>query len=198
MLARGHLAAILATAIAAAPALAQQQVSTPSGVTAARSSNSANDASSAPKWVREPIGGPKSDKFLRIADTRGMGEAVPAILALDASDRSVVILLVQGRNQAVIDDAKLKTSLLVLDGYDRLGLVLGDGPEDVAYIYSRGHKVMTLSNIVDAEDRSLAFDRNMKRIYERDVLPALGDTASPGTAVSRSGSGPAVSLTLHP
>src|SRR5688572_24480125 len=34
-------------------------------------------ASPVPKWVREPFGGPGSGKFLRVADTRGMGEEIP-------------------------------------------------------------------------------------------------------------------------
>jgi hypothetical protein len=129
--------------------------------------------------VREPIGGPKSDKFLRVADTRGMGDTFAALVALSASDKNAVILLVQGDNQKVIADAKLKLTLLILDdGYDRVGLVIGDGPADTAYIYSRGHKVMTLTDIVEAENRSAVFDRNVKRLYERDVLPTLAATVT--------------------
>jgi hypothetical protein len=177
------LAATFVTAMAVAPSLAQN-----SGAVVAKPDPAAVNASlpgngdaPAPKWVREPIGGPKSNKFLRVADTRGQGDTFAAILALGASDKNAVILLVQGSNQKVIEDAKLQLSGLILgDGYDRVGLVIGDGPEEIAYIYSKGHKVMTLTNVVKGEDRDIAFDSEVKHIYERDVLPALS-AASPQT-----------------
>ena len=175
--------ALMAGALALAPsfALAQNTGAVAAKPDPASVSGATNgSASPAPKWVREPIGGPKSDKFLRVADTRGQGEAFAAILALGASDRNAVILVVQGDNKKVIEDAKLKLSLLVLDdGYDRVGLVIADGPEDTAYIYSKGFKVATFTNVVKAEDRSSTFDREVKRIYERDVLPSFSAVSTP-------------------
>jgi len=168
--------------MAVAPALAQdaRTAAKPDQASVDSAIPANGDKLLAPKWVREPIGGPKSNKFLRVADTRGMGETVPALLALGVSDKKAIVLLVQGHNPKVIEDARRELSgLIIVYGYERIALVIGDGPEDTAYIYSKGHKVITLQNIDKAEDRDIAFDSNVKRLYERDVVPALNVSSSP-------------------
>src|SRR5882724_7879014 len=78
--------ALTAGALALAPSLAHAQTNgnkqDPAGAGATITDGTTTQT---PKWVREPIGGPKSSKFLRVADTRGMGDTFAALVALGAS-----------------------------------------------------------------------------------------------------------------
>ena len=70
--------------------------------------------------------------LVQVADFRGQGYEVAGKAAFQASSNDVIVVLVCGAGQAVIDETKAALKGLINDGFTRVGMILSDEIEGAA------------------------------------------------------------------
>ncbi|MEC9356781.1 MAG: hypothetical protein VX836_02795 [Pseudomonadota bacterium] len=117
----------------------------------------------------------KNGKVLQILDTRGEGEDSGILAGSSASKPGVIVLLVRGDDQAIIDCAKQAMLALLQMGYERIGLILTDeNPSDgtdkhhITFM-SRGLDAAHIRDAGSSTVTETAIIRMMRYVYDREL-----------------------------
>jgi hypothetical protein len=115
-------------------------------------------------------------------DTRGKGEPAGVFASLSASDKGVVVVLVRSNDDKIIKTAEDTLKGLIRDGYERVGMILGDKKTDEAdefWVFSKGFRKSRIVDIEDSYDTRLTLYKAVAEEYNKDVKPLLNSRTSP-------------------
>lgn len=112
-------------------------------------------------------------------DTRGQGEDSGLVAAASASRHQYVVLLVRGRDEALVADAK-KAMLSMIDiGYEKIGLILSDDTvksgraANGMLILSGGKAAMDVPRMDTGERTQAMIVRLVRHVYDNELgVPA--------------------------
>lgn len=115
-------------------------------------------------------------------DTRGEGPASGEFASLSASDKGVVVVLVRSNDDKLISTAEDTLKGLIRDGYERVGLIIGDkkpGEADEFWVFSKGLRKSRIVNIQDSYDTRVTLYNAVAEKYNKDVKPLLKSSTPP-------------------
>ncbi len=107
---------------------------------------------------------------LQTLDTRGKGDLVGEVAANSAS-RNAVVLKVHGYDQMTIDRIEDYMKTLIMHGYERIGIVYGDGDPGRADVYSGGTYFKSIRDPGPDAATELAIRNIITQGYDRDIRP---------------------------
>lgn len=115
-------------------------------------------------------------------DTRGEGPASGEFASLSASDKGVVVVLVRSDSDKLIKTAEDTLKGLIRDGYERVGLIIGDkkpGEADEFWLFSRGLRKGRIPNPKADYKTQLVLHKAVAEEYNKDVKPLLKSPTPP-------------------
>ena len=115
-------------------------------------------------------------------DTRGEGAASGEFASLSASKQRVVVVLVRSNDENLINTVEDTLKGLIRDGYQRVGMIIGDkesGEADEYWVFSKGFRKSRIVDIQDSYDTRLTLYKAVTEEYNKDVKPLLKFPTSP-------------------
>lgn len=114
---------------------------------------------------------------VKVADFRGKGTSPAIFAALGASEEGVVVVLINGGGDMLVEKAKGNMEALVRAGYGRIGMILADQLPDEKGprigIFSGGHVYADIEAPKADAYNDWAIYNLVRDAYEEDVKPKL-------------------------
>lgn len=109
--------------------------------------------------------------------------AAPAVVAgLSASRNGVVVVLVRGGDQQLINEVESNMKALILNGFERIGLILGSSfsneSKPVISIFSQGQVYAVIEDAKADTDTKLALFKLVRDAYKEHITPLLSKAKS--------------------
>lgn len=110
-------------------------------------------------------------------DLRHEPAASAVVAGLSASRKAVVAILVRGGDQNLIESVEDNMKAMILNGYERIGLILGntfsDQNKPAIDVISNGHTYAIIEDAkADAYTKQALF-KLVRDAYQEDVLPLI-------------------------
>ena len=123
----------------------------------------------------------QGEVHVKKADFRGQDPGNAIYAALDASEEDVIVVLIRGGSQKLIDKTESNMKALVRSGYGRIGLILADNfpneKNEVVGIFSGGHVYAVIEDARSSAYDDWAVYNLVKDAYEEDITPKLKNNA---------------------
>lgn len=111
-------------------------------------------------------------------DLRQEPAASAVVAGLSASRNGVVVVLVRGGDQQLINEVENNMKALMLNGFERIGLILGSSfsneSKPVISIFSQGQVYAVIEDAKADTDTKLAVFKLVRDSYTENVIPLLG------------------------
>lgn len=115
-------------------------------------------------------------------DLRQEPAASAVVAGLSASRNGVVVVLLRGGDQQLIDDVESNMKGLILNGFERIGLILGSSfsneSNPVISIYSQGKVYAVIEDARTDTDTKLAVFKLVRDAYKEHLTPLLSKAKS--------------------
>lgn len=112
--------------------------------------------------------------IVRQIDLRNYSAETAVASSLQASQKQVVIILVQNGNADLITQTELDIKGLTRAGYERLILVVGQGlsnePESIISIYAGGHTYALMKNVSPNAQTSANLFKLIQDAYHENIM----------------------------
>lgn len=111
-------------------------------------------------------------------DLRQEPAASAVAAGLSASRKGVVVVLVRGGDQQLIDEVDGNMKALILNGFERIGLILGSSFSNennpVISIFSQGQVYAVIEDAKADTGTKLALFKLVRDAYREHIVPLLG------------------------
>lgn len=118
--------------------------------------------------------------IIRTIDMRGQDPLMASAKSIVESRKHVVVVLVKGASEELINETKDNLKALVLRGYDRIGMILcGFRPDEtlpVIGIVSDGTMYATIKGAKPDARTMLDMYSFVEGAYQANILPLLGNS----------------------
>lgn len=110
-------------------------------------------------------------------DLRHETPATAVVAGLSTSRQAVVAVLVRGADQELIDEVEGNMKALILNGYERIGLILGsrfsNESTPVISIFSHGHVYAVIEDAKADSYTKLTMFKLVRDAYQEHIIPLL-------------------------
>lgn len=110
-------------------------------------------------------------------DFRGQRAQKAFVAAHSASKKEIIVIMVRGGSQALVEQTEKNIKGLIQSGYSRIGLVVSDRlPEDESptiAILSKGFTYAAIENAHVSAKINLHFYQLVRDVYKEDILSQL-------------------------
>ncbi|MEM8527629.1 MAG: hypothetical protein AAGG68_23510 [Bacteroidota bacterium] len=119
----------------------------------------------------------QKDIQIKKIDFRGQRAQKAFVAAHSASKKDVVVVMLRGADQDLIEQTEQNMKGLIQSGYERIGLVISDLlPEDKSptiAIMSQGYTYASIKEATISAKTNLHFYQLMRDVYKEDILSKL-------------------------